>query len=93
MQITFNRTKSGKNRTVPIDDSLADEIEAAGNKGFGIRLFRDSYEDFRRCIEGLSFNLPAGQLTHVLRHSFASHFIMNGGNILTLRRFLGIAVL
>lgn len=32
---------------------------------------------------------PAGQLTHVLRHTFASHFMMNGGNILVLQRILG----
>ncbi|WP_424649030.1 tyrosine-type recombinase/integrase [Castellaniella sp.] len=30
-----------------------------------------------------------GQLTHVLRHTFASHFMINGGNILTLQRILG----
>jgi len=28
-------------------------------------------------------------LTHILRHSFASHFIMNGGDILTLQKTLG----
>lgn len=33
--------------------------------------------------------LPDGQMTHVLRHSFASHFMMNGGNILVLQRVLG----
>lgn len=32
---------------------------------------------------------PAGQMTHVLRHSFASHFMMNGGNILVLQWILG----
>jgi site-specific recombinase XerD len=32
---------------------------------------------------------PTGQLTHVLRHTFASHFMMNGGNILVLQRILG----
>lgn len=32
---------------------------------------------------------PAGQLTRVLRHTFASHFMMNGGNILVLQRILG----
>jgi len=32
---------------------------------------------------------PAGQLTHVLRHTFASHFMMNGGNILVLQRIVG----
>ncbi|OMW52054.1 hypothetical protein AQ810_10135 [Burkholderia pseudomallei] len=36
------------------------------------------------CIE-----LPEGQLIHVLRQTFASHFMMNGGNILTLQRILG----
>jgi site-specific recombinase XerD len=29
------------------------------------------------------------QSTHILRHSFASHFMMNGGNILTLQKILG----
>ncbi len=28
-------------------------------------------------------------VTHALRHTFASHFMMNGGNILTLQRILG----
>lgn len=32
---------------------------------------------------------PPGQLTHVLRHTFASHSMMNGGNILVLQRILG----
>ena len=26
---------------------------------------------------------------HTLRHSFASHFVMSGGNILTLQKILG----
>ncbi|PCQ14062.1 integrase, partial [Klebsiella pneumoniae] len=34
-------------------------------------------------------NLPDGQLSHVLRHTFASHFMMNGGNILVLKQNLG----
>lgn len=28
---------------------------------------------------------------HTLRHTFASHFIMQGGNILTLQKILGHA--
>lgn len=35
--------------------------------------------------------IPEGQCTHVLRHTFASHFMMNGGNILVLRDILGHA--
>ena len=30
-----------------------------------------------------------GQSTHILCHTFASHFIANGGNILTLQKILG----
>ena len=40
-------------------------------------------------IKSLNFDLPKGQATHVLRHTFASHFIMNGGNILILQKILG----
>ena len=28
--------------------------------------------------------LPKGQAVHALRHTFASHFVMKGGNILVL---------
>lgn len=35
--------------------------------------------------------LPKGQNSHILRHSFASHFVMHGGNVLTLQRILGHA--
>ncbi|MCD8530717.1 MAG: tyrosine-type recombinase/integrase [Saccharospirillaceae bacterium] len=28
-------------------------------------------------------------MTHILRHTFASHFMMNGGDILTLQKILG----
>ncbi|WP_423787053.1 tyrosine-type recombinase/integrase [Kerstersia gyiorum] len=44
---------------------------------------------FKEAIERASIQLPMGQLTHVLRHTFASHFMINGGNILTLQRILG----
>ncbi len=36
-------------------------------------------------------DLPEGQAVHALRHTFATHFMMNGGNIITLQRILGHA--
>ncbi|MOA58350.1 Tyrosine recombinase XerC [compost metagenome] len=34
-------------------------------------------------------DLPKGQASHALRHTFASHFMQTGGNILTLQKILG----
>lgn len=42
-----------------------------------------------RAVDQVGINLPSGQSTHVLRHTFASHFMINGGNSLVLQRILG----
>ena len=57
------------------------------------KLFPKSCNDstFRTAIKNAKIRLPAGKMTHVLRHTFASHFMMNGGNILVLQRILGHA--
>jgi integrase len=90
--IEFSRTKSGKLRGIPIDDTLYAELIEHGNAHKRMhRLFDYSISAFRDAIERTGIELPDGQLTHVLRHSFASHFMMNGGNILTLQRILGHA--
>ncbi|PZP25880.1 tyrosine-type recombinase/integrase [Pseudomonas kuykendallii] len=44
---------------------------------------------FDQTLTASKILLPAAQSSHVLRHTFASRFIMNGGKILTLQRFLG----
>ncbi|WP_433647139.1 phage integrase [Kosakonia pseudosacchari] len=87
-KITFTKTKGKKNRTVPISQELHDAI-AKDKKDVKGTLFSDCYGAFRSALERTGIELPAGQLTHVLRHTFASHFMMNGGNILVLQRVLG----
>ncbi|EPF6561963.1 phage integrase [Serratia marcescens] len=83
-RITFTKTKSGKNRTIPISESLYDKIPKKNGP-----LFSSCYSAFRSAIARTGIVLPDGQLTHVLRHTFASHFMMNGGNILVLQKILG----
>ncbi|MCL2658831.1 MAG: tyrosine-type recombinase/integrase [Betaproteobacteria bacterium] len=90
--IEYARTKSGKTRAVPIDERLEDDIHAHAKKHSQMgRIFGYSYSAFREGVERAGLSLPDGQLTHVLRHTFASHFMMSGGNILILQRILGHA--
>jgi len=84
-KITFSDTKNGKPRAVPITKALFEELST---KKQG-RLFRDCYKQFRYRLNKCGFDLPKGQSSHVLRHSFASHFIMNNGNLLALQKILG----
>lgn len=87
-QITFLNTKSTKNRTVPINQTLYDElrgIEPVNEE----RMFLNSLSTFRKAVSKAGLDLPKGQMTHVLRHTFASHYVMNGGNIVKLRDVLG----
>lgn len=76
-RITFVRTKGKKNRSIPISKELYEEIMALD----GFNFFTDCYFQFLSVMEKTSIVLPRGQLTHVLRHTFAAHFMMSGGNI------------
>lgn len=58
-------------------------------RGIGDRVFGTAYAAFREGVARAEIALPKGQLSHALCHTFASHFMMNGGNILTLQRILG----
>lgn len=86
--ISFAGTKSGKNRAVPIPETLEKAIHSHQPTKINA-LFSDPIKAFRNAIKKTNISLPTGQSSHILRHSFASHFIMNGGNILTLQKILG----
>lgn len=90
LTVTFANTKSKRVRVIPISKGLEKRLEAyLGEHG----RFTDCSRAFRIAVEHSGIKLPRGQCSHVLRHTFASHFMMNGGNILTLKEILGHASL
>jgi site-specific recombinase XerD len=84
-RVHYRYTKSKKSRSVPISKQLYQQLTDRLKQGS----FHDAYSTISRHLQKLAFNLPSGERTHVLRHTFASYFIMNGGNILTLQKVLG----
>lgn len=88
--IQFVKTKSSKARAVPITEDLEKALKAH-HEGHSEdeRIFVSAYSAFREGITQAKLKMSDGQLTHILRHTFASHFMMNGGNILALQKLLG----
>lgn len=87
-RVNFLHTKTGKMRTVPISSEVASFILT---KDSGLLFSKASYREIREILLAVKPNLPRGQRVHVLRHTFATHFMINGGNIVTLQRILGHA--
>ncbi|WP_428095520.1 phage integrase [Candidatus Thioglobus sp.] len=80
-KISLFNTKSGKNRYIPIPTNVLDLLNFE---------FKDACTKiFANCYKKAKIPKTQGQNTHILRHTFASHFIANGGSILSLQKILG----
>jgi len=79
-------TKGKRVRSIPIDPLLEQQI----HRHFKLQgTFSNCLNSFDKTLDATKLVLPAGQASHVLRHTFASHFVINGGNILTLQKIRG----
>jgi integrase len=88
--ITFEITKSKRTRTIPLEPFFYQKLLAfCGFKEPNDRIFINASGSFRYAVKKSGISMQKGQNTHILRHSFARHFIMNGGNILALQKILG----
>jgi integrase len=83
-RLTFTKTKGNKHRSIPISEELYNEITKKDG-----RVFSNCIKAFDMALKRTAVRLPKGQSTHVLRHTFASHFMTKGGNILVLQQILG----
>ncbi|MBU3068777.1 tyrosine-type recombinase/integrase [Aestuariicella sp. G3-2] len=86
--VTYSKTKNGKSRTVPISESLFKLLRSRIVIEDG-RIFANCLAAFRSAVKRAKITLPRGQMSHVLRHTFASHLIMNGCDLVTLQKTLG----
>jgi len=84
-RVTFIKTKNGKNRTVPLDSHFCTELKSYPNN----KIFKKCYHIFIHYLKKCSFTVRKNQASHVLRHTFASHFMANGGNLLALKEIMG----
>ncbi|MBV7598008.1 tyrosine-type recombinase/integrase [Aeromonas sp. sia0103] len=84
----FVETKNGRSRVVPLSAEVEQFISGV-DKGL---LFPDAdYTQIRLAIKAAKPQIPKGQALHILRHTYATHFMINGGNIIALQRILGHA--
>jgi site-specific recombinase XerD len=81
----FVDTKNGQSRFIPVDDHIFLEVQNRLKQ----HDFKSCYSAFRSAFDRSGLIVPTGQLAHILRHTFASHFVMNGGNIIALQKILG----
>jgi len=88
--ITFANTKSKRVRAVPVSPSLVQSIQEHWAEHGP---FTNCMGVFRKVLHLTTINPPKGQASHILRHTFAAHFIMGGGHIVTLKEILGHASL
>jgi integrase len=83
-------TKSKKTRTIQLDQRFfADLVDWARYTRPNERVFKNGINAFNVTVRRSTLRFPQGQMTHILRHTFASYFIMNGGSILSLKEILG----
>ena len=88
-RVVYEDTKNGKNRVVRLPPGLSDYLRSEAFPLPAQRMFAPCKGAFRSAVSRTSLELPDGQLTHILRHTFASHYIINGGHLRALQEVLG----
>jgi len=91
-------TKSGKARYIPILNTLVMFLKDLGLKRGGAKLVFPGEDGKPRSKPGVRFpfkqaaeraGLPQALRFHDLRHTFASHWVLDGGDIFRLSKILG----
>lgn len=84
-RVRFKETKSRKIREVPVSEVLAAQLVEWIPK----KVSKSARFTFKVLLAKYGLKKSEYQSTHILRHSFGAHFIMNGGNLVTLQKIMG----
>lgn len=93
---TGKDSNGGKWRSVPISKTLVEALQEHHETHRELtreRIFENCYSALRQAFDRAEIELPEGQLSHVLRHTFATSFLEKGGNLRTLQELLGHATI
>lgn len=93
--ILLDMTKNGERREIPINDTMSDVLHGLNRRLDAPYVFYDNatgkpYQDIKRSFASA---LRRAKVTdfhfHDLRHTFASHLVMSGVDITTVKELLG----
>jgi integrase len=92
--LTVQESKSGKNRTIPIDDTPHETLKALPSRFKKGYVFPHSsgepMGDLQHKFQRLAKKAGTGDTRfHDLRHTFASHLVINGVDLKTVQELLG----
>lgn len=86
--IHINRTKTNERRDIPINDLLLEALRQYKEQGNSERLFR--YDDIKKAFHSACKRAGIENFRfHDLRHTFASHLVMGGVDLATVKDLMG----
>ena len=83
--VNFIFTKANKSRSVRVSDEYASLLASEPADRLSVWHVNEFSDVLRTC----NIDRPPGQCTHLLRHTYASLYVMNGGRIYDLQAILG----
>jgi integrase len=92
--ISLEDTKSGEGREIPINDALRSVFDGIPHSIESVYVFTgmdgDPYKEIKRSFNTALRKAEIYKATfHSLRHTFASHLVMNGVDLATVKELLG----